>query len=398
MTTALLLVAAGSGSRTGSDIPKQYWMHQGRPLLTHVLEQAIAYEAIDLVQVVTGEGQDALYSNALNLLPTFSGWENIGKILPPVEGGLDRQGSVLNGLKSLAEYEPDIALIHDAARAFTPDALFTDVIEEISAGADGAAPFLPVTDSLHALARGRVSGPVDRSSLRAVQTPQGFRYPAILSAHQNAAPGTATDDVALARAAGLSIAMVDGSPLARKITTTDDFTILKALMAAEIPPDLPFRTGQGFDVHAFDDAPADAITLCGIDIPFGRRLKGHSDADVALHALTDALLGAIGDGDIGSHFPPSDPQWKGAASDQFLIHAVKRCTARGYRIGNVDVTLMCERPKLGPHRDACREKIAGLLGVATDQVSVKATTTERLGFTGREEGIACLASVLLIAE
>lgn len=372
--TVALVVAAGSGSRAGGAVPKQYALLQGKPLLAHALDR-LRHPLIDEVHVVIGPGQEDLYGRATE-----------GRALPsPILGGETRQKSVRNGLEALAAGNaPEFVLIHDAARPFVPGV----VIERLTAslqGHDGAVPALPVADSL---AKGdtRLGDGVSRENILRIQTPQAFRFRSILAAHRQwSGNADATDDAQVARAAGYEVAIVAGDPLLDKLTYATDFALAEARLAAS----LISRTGIGFDVHAFADG--EELWLGGLRIPHDRGLAGHSDADVALHALTDALLGAIGEGDIGDHFPPSDPQWRGAPSSRFLEHTRDLVEKRGGRIDHVDITIICEQPKIGPHRQAMRETIAALLRLQPRSVSVKATTSERMGFTGRGEGIAAQA-------
>ena len=374
-----IIVAAGAGLRAGGGVPKQYRAVAGQPLLRHAVERLLGHSAITGVSVVINPECRALYDAAM-----------AGLTLPePIAGGATRQESVLAGLESLAADPPDIVLVHDAARAFVPDAVI-DALVAAFADDDvgGACPALPQVDSLRRGEEGRFSGSVDRDALWRVQTPQAFRTPAILAAHRAAAPG-ATDEVAIALAAGLRVAITPGDERAFKVTEPADFA------KAEVMTTFSSRAASGFDVHKF--GPGDHVWLCGVKVPHDHGLIGHSDADAGLHALTDALLGTIAAGDIGDHFPPSDERWRGAASDQFLAHAAHLVRERGGLIDHVDVTLICERPKVGPHREAMRARIAAILGLGIDRVSVKATTTEKLGFTGRQEGIAAqaMASVRL---
>jgi 2-C-methyl-D-erythritol 4-phosphate cytidylyltransferase/2-C-methyl-D-erythritol 2,4-cyclodiphosphate synthase len=367
-----LLVAAGSGSRTGGGVPKQYRLIAGKPLLAHAIE-ALAHPRVDAVQVVIGAGQEALYREAVGERP-----------LPaPVTGGAERQDSVRGGLEAIAaEGGAETVLIHDAARAFLPAAIIDRLLDALGENG-GAVPVLPVVDTL-ARADGRLGDTVAREGLVRVQTPQAFRFAAILAAHR-AWSGSATDDAQVARAAALAVVTVEGDAMLEKLTYEADFARAEERLRAR----LTSRTGMGYDVHAFE--PGDGLWMGGILIPHSRGLKGHSDADVVLHAVTDALLGAIGEGDIGQHFPPSDPQWRGAASSRFVEHARSLIKARGGRIDHVDATVICEEPKVGPHRDAMRARLAELLGLPLARVSIKATTSERLGFTGRGEGIAAQA-------
>lgn len=375
-----LIVAAGKGERAGGDVPKQYAQVAGKSVLAHAID-GLAHPAVDQVLVVIGAGQEDLYRDAIG-----------GRTLaPPVLGGTTRHESVRNGLAALAGEAPDVVLIHDAARPFLP----AEVIERLLTAlteAEGAVPVLPMVDSLALgdAARHAVLGdPVDRSCIVRVQTPQAFNFKAICAAHDAwAEDRKATDDAQVARAAGMTVVTVTGDARLEKLTLSGDLFAAGARGRAADRP-LVSRTGLGFDVHAF--GPGDAITLGGLRIPHDKGLVGHSDADVALHALTDALLGAVAAGDIGSHFPPSDDRWRGAESRIFVEHARALAIAGGGRIDHVDVTIICERPKIGPYRDAIRASIAAMLQVREGQVSIKATTTERLGFTGRGEGIAAQA-------
>ena len=374
-----IIVAAGAGLRAGGGVPKQYRAVAGQPLLRHAVKRLLGHPAITGVSVVINPECRALYDAAM-----------AGLTLPePIAGGATRQESVLAGLESLAADPPDIVLVHDAARAFVPDAVIDALVAAFADDdVDGACPALPQVDSLRRGEEGRFSGSVDRDALWRVQTPQAFRTPAILAAHRAAAPG-ATDEVAIALAAGLRVAITPGDERAFKVTEPADFAKAEAMTTYSS------RAASGFDVHKF--GPGDHVWLCGVKVPHDHGLIGHSDADAGLHALTDALLGTIAAGDIGDHFPPSDERWRGAASDQFLAHAAHLVRERGGLIDHVDVTLICERPKVGPHREAMRARIAEILGLGIDRVSVKATTTEKLGFTGRQEGIAAqaMASVRL---
>lgn len=374
-----IIVAAGSGLRAGGDVPKQYRHVAGQPLLRRAVERLIGHQAISGVTVVINPECRALYDDAV-----------AGLGLPePVLGGATRQESVLAGLEALAADPPQIVLVHDAARAFVPEAVIDALVAAFDdMSVDGACPALPQIDSLRRGEAGRFSGSVDRDNLWRVQTPQAFRYPALLAAHRAAAAG-ATDEVAIALAAGLSVVITPGDERAFKVTEPQDFAKAHAMTSYSS------RAASGFDVHRF--GPGNHVWLCGIKVPHDAGLIGHSDADAGLHALIDALLGTIAAGDIGDHFPPSDERWRGAASDQFLAHAAHLVRERGGFIDHVDVTLICERPKVGPHREAMRACIATILGIGLERVSVKATTTEKLGFTGRQEGIAAqaMASVRL---
>ncbi len=373
--TYALILAAGRGSRFGGALPKQYLPLGGAAVLRHAVEAFAANPRIDGIQVVIRPEDRNAYDQAL---------AGVG-VLPPVSGGAERQDSVRLGLEALAPWEPARVVIHDGARPFPDAALIGRVIDALD-HAPAAIPGLPLGDTIKRVTDGIITGTVDRSGLWRVQTPQGFHFAAILAAHRAAAGLALTDDAAVAEAAGIAPVMVAGNEGNLKITTTDDLAAAERQLAARMAD---IRVGQGFDVHPF--GPGDGLMICGVWVPHTAGVIGHSDADVGLHALTDAVLGAIGAGDIGMHFPPSDLQWKGASSDRFLAHAIRLVRARGGGIAQLDVTIICERPKIGPHRAAMVERIAAIAGVAADRVSVKATTTERLGFTGRGEGIAAQA-------
>jgi len=370
-----LVVAAGRGRRFGGEVPKQYLDLGGRAVLRHSLAAFAANPQISAVRAIIHPDDRALYDEAAHGLG----------LLDPVPGGETRQDSVRLGLQSLAAMAPDLVLIHDGARPFIEAGTIGRVIAAL-AHHSGAIPAIAVADTLKRGAEGVIAGTVDRDNLWRAQTPQGFRYADILAAHVAAAGESLTDDAAVLERAGLPVALVAGAEDNVKITTTLDLD--RARRGADRPGEV--RTGTGFDVHRF--APGTGVWLCGVAVPHDAALEGHSDADVALHALTDAILGAIAAGDIGHHFPPSDPRWKGAASHQFLAHAAALAAALGGRIVNVDVTIVCERPKIGPHRPAMQARLAEILGIAQGRVSVKATTTEGLGFTGRKEGIAAQAT------
>lgn len=370
---AVLIVAAGKGERAGAALPKQYVPLLGRPILRWTLEAFQGYGAT--IQVMIGQGQQALYEQAVAGL----------SLNPPAEGGTTRQESVRLGLEKLAESSPDFVLIHDAARPLVPRWVIDGVIKALEDGADAAVPHMPVSDTLRKQENGRWVT-VPRAGLLRAQTPQGFRFSAILKAHHELAAQEATDDMALAELAGLTIVATPGEGSNMKVTNPEDFATAELLLGGHKSD---VRTGSGFDVHRF--CPGDHIWLCGLKIPHDHGLEGHSDADAGLHALTDALLGAIGDGDIGLHFPPTDERWRGATSSIFLAHAASLVREKGGVIQHCDLTIICERPKVGPHREAMRAKIAEILGIDLGRVSVKATTTEGLGFTGRREGIAAQA-------
>jgi 2-C-methyl-D-erythritol 4-phosphate cytidylyltransferase/2-C-methyl-D-erythritol 2,4-cyclodiphosphate synthase len=379
--TVALIVAAGRGARFGGDVPKQYRRLGGRAVLRHAVERLQSHPGIAQVRVVISPDDRARYDEAVAGLA----------LLPPVAGGATRQQSVRNGLESLIPLKPDAVLIHDAARPFLDAGVIDRVIEGL-ARAPGAIAALPVVDTIKrakeaAGAAARIETTTSRDRLWRAQTPQGFRFDAILAAHRAAAGTEHTDDAAVAEATGLAVELVMGSEENFKITTEDDLQRAERLLGGGA---WEYRSASGYDVHRF--APGDAIMLCGIRVPHSAALEGHSDADVGLHALTDALLGCIGAGDIGQHFPPSDPRWRGADSSKFLAHAGELVAAKGGRIAHLDVTIICERPKVGPHRAAMIERIAQILGLDQGRVSVKATTTEGLGFTGRAEGIAAQAT------
>lgn len=367
---AVLIVAAGKGERAGTRLPKQYEKLAGRPLLRRTVEAFSAYP----VQLVIGAGQEDLAAAVLTDLP----------LPPPVIGGATRQQSVRRGLEALAKDAPDFVLIHDAARPLISSKVIQAVVTALLSGADGALPMVAASDTLRRKdADGRWTL-VPRDNLYRAQTPQGFVYDKILAAHRDHAHEEVTDDVALAELAGLKVEMVEGEEKNIKVTRKEDFALAESLLSSG-----DVRTATGYDVHKFKDG--DHIWLCGLRIPHSHGLEGHSDADVGLHAITDALLGCIGEGDIGQHFPPTDERWRGAASWKFLDHAASLVAAKGGVINHVDVTIICERPKVGPHRDAMKAKVAEILKVDSSRVSVKATTTEGLGFTGRREGIAAQA-------
>jgi len=370
---AAVIVAAGKGLRAGGDLPKQFARWRGKPVLRHSAE-AMASAGADPIVVAIPENADTLANEALAGIPNIR----------LVTGGATRQASVRAALEALAANAPEAVLIHDAARPDLPGAVIERLLAAL-ADHPAAIPVLPVVDSIAVASGSLMSGSADREQLRRVQTPQAFRYPEIRAAHAawTGAPD-AGDDAQVASAAGHSIALVEGDERLRKLTFAADFDTGAPMI----------RVGTGYDVHRL--AEGEQLWLCGIRIEHSKGLAGHSDADVALHAVVDAILGACAQGDIGQHFPPSDPQWKGASSAQFVTHAVSLAADAGYRVGNVDVTLICEAPRIGPYREAMRGKLAELLGVEITQVSIKATTTERLGFTGRGEGIAAQAAVTLL--
>lgn len=383
-SAAVLIVAAGRGTRAGGGVPKQYQRLGDQLILSRTLSQFLDHPRIGAVAVVIHPADEALYRQAAGEHP---------KLRPVVHGGAERQDSVRNGLEALAPLAPDLVLIHDAVRPFVSPPLIDRVIEALAAD-PAVLPAVPVTDTLkRADAAGFVVETVPREPLRAAQTPQGFRFADILAAHRRAQHAAApyTDDTAVAEAVGIAVRLVTGEPENIKLTTALDIAAAQRRLAAEASLASETRVGTGYDVHAF--GPGDGIMLGGIRIPHDRALIGHSDADVALHALTDAILGVIAEGDIGTHFPPSDPAWRGASSDRFLADACRRLRARGGEPVHLDLTIAGEAPRVGPYRDAMRSRIAGIVGVAADRVSVKATTNEGLGFVGRREGLAALATV-----
>ncbi|MEO1921856.1 MAG: bifunctional 2-C-methyl-D-erythritol 4-phosphate cytidylyltransferase/2-C-methyl-D-erythritol 2,4-cyclodiphosphate synthase [Sphingomonadaceae bacterium] len=373
-SVAAIVVAAGTGTRAGKDLPKQYVRWRGKPVLRHSVERLLDAGCAP-VMVAIAPGSDELAAEAVGDL------EGVAFCT----GGETRQQSVANALERLAGAAPSIILIHDAARPIVPNAVVERLVDALS-GSPGAIPTLPVVDSLAVARDGLMGDKADRDTLRRVQTPQAFRFPEILAAHRDwGGTPDAGDDAQVLRAHGGKIALVEGDEALKKLTFAEDFELDRPAI----------RTGMGFDVHRL--AEGESLWLGGLQIEHTHGLAGHSDADVALHAITDAVLGAIGAGDIGDHFPPSDPQWKGASSDQFLAHAVTRANEAGYTIGNIDLTIICEAPKIGPHRAAMRDRIAQILGVETSAIGVKATTTEGLGLTGRREGIAAQAVATLAA-
>lgn len=376
---AAIIVAAGTGERAGggADTPKQYRLLAGKPVLSRAIEAMQAVDAVGVVVAVIHPDHAKRFAA-------------LGLGLTPVIGGGRRQDSVLAGLRALAPQAPDLVLIQDAARPLTPPRVVESVIDAL-AEADGALPAVSVSDTIKRSRDGRtIDATEDRSSLFAAQTPQGFRFPQILAAHMRAGtlPRDFTDDAAIAEWAGLKVVLTPGDSRNIKLTLPEDFARAERLIGGEVPNET--RVGQGFDVHAF--GPGNHVMLGGVRIPHESGLVGHSDADVALHAICDAIYGALGAGDIGTHFPPSDPQWRGAPSSTFLRHAAQLVTDRGGRVVNLDLTIVCETPRIGPHAEAMRQAIAATCGIDPSRIAIKATTSERLGFTGRGEGIMALAS------
>ena len=372
MTTTALIVAAGKGERLGGGVPKQYRMLGGKPVLRWAVESLIAHPAVRATRIVVGPGQQDQAAVALAGL-------DVGEL---IEGGSERSDSVRAGLAAI---DGDAVLVHDAARPFCPSAVVDRLIAQLEFS-EGAAPVLPVGDTLAKIGAA-LEEPVDRNGLVRVQTPQAFRLEALRRAYASWSGPAPTDESSVMRAAGMVVSAVDGDPALDKLTTPADFSRAEQWLAGR----LSHRSGMGFDVHAF--AGEGPVMLGGIAVPHARGLAGHSDADVVLHAITDALLGAGALGDIGEHFPPGDPEWENASSDRFLRHAAELLRARGAIIDHVDCTIIAEEPKVGPHRTAMRVRVAEIIGLSPDQVSIKATTTEGLGFTGRREGIAAQAIV-----
>ena len=370
VTVTALIVAAGKGERLGGDIPKQFRAIAGKPVLRWAVEALIRHPAVHAARVVIGKDQQELAADALNGID----------VAPFVEGGAERADSVRAGLEAISG---EAVLVHDAARPFCPSDVIDRLLVQLEFS-EGAAPVLPVGDTV-ARADRQLDEPVDRTGLVRVQTPQAFRLDALRRAYADWKGTSPTDETTVLRAAGMAVAVVEGDPALEKLTAPADWRRAEQWISARLSP----RTGMGFDVHAFSgEGP---VMLGGIAVPHSRGLAGHSDADVVLHAITDALLGAGGLGDIGEHFPPTDLRWRGASSDQFLRHAVGLLRARGAIVDHVDCTIVAEEPKVGPHRDAMRQRVAEIAGLRVDQVSIKATTTEGLGFTGRREGIAAQA-------
>lgn len=382
VTTAVIIVAAGGGTRLGGPVPKQYQRLGGEMVLTRTLRAALACTEIDAVLVAIHPDAAELYDEAVARLAD-------PRLRPPVNGGTERSDTVRLALEALSDTPPEVVLIHDAARPFAGAALYAALAKHAGTG-EGAIAAEPVVDALWRAADGMADSPAPRSGLWRAQTPQAFPYAALLAAHLVGGP-PALDDAEVFRRAGGRVRLIPGAPDNFKITTAADLTRAVRQLEAGMSD---IRVGHGFDVHRF--RPGDHVTLCGVKVPHDRGLEGHSDADVGLHALADAIYGAIGDGDIGQHFPPSDPQWKGADSHIFLSHAGQRVTALGGRIANVDVTLLCEHPKIAPHAAAMKARIGALLGLEPGRISIKATTMEHMGFVGREEGMGAMATATVV--
>ncbi|MDI3306967.1 MAG: bifunctional 2-C-methyl-D-erythritol 4-phosphate cytidylyltransferase/2-C-methyl-D-erythritol 2,4-cyclodiphosphate synthase [Acetobacteraceae bacterium] len=378
--TAALLVAAGRGSRFGAERPKQYLPLLGRPVLRHAAEALLADGLVQVIQPVCAAGEEQQVAALLEGLPA----------LPPVPGGAQRQDSVRAGLEALARQDPppEIVLVHDAARPLVPRGTVARLLAALRE-APGAIPAQPVADTLKRGEAGRIAATVPRAGLFRAQTPQAFRFPVLLEAHR-ASREEATDDAQLLEAAGQPVALVEGSETNVKITFPEDLDRVAAMLTANLLP----RIGIGFDVHRIQAGRP--MVLCGVTVPCEFGLEGHSDADVGIHALCDAIYGALAEGDIGRHFPPSEMRWKDADSALFLRHAAERIAARGGILANADVTLLCEKPRIGPHAAAMQARLAELLGVEPGRINVKATTTERLGFAGRGEGIAAQAAAMVL--
>lgn len=380
---AVILVAGGESSRMGGGVPKPYLLMHGKALICRAIEAFQAALPDATIQPVIRASHAELFAQAAGHLHTAK----------PVAGGGSRQASVFAGLKAIAAHAPDLVLIHDAARPFVSDALIHRVVDGLQKHT-AVIPAIAVVDTVKEITGTKITRTLNRETLRAVQTPQGFHFTEILAAHQSCAGQALTDDAAVAEAASIEVYVVEGDVLNRKITTSQD--LCGSLRAErDLSHAREFRTGSGFDVHRFVEvSPSDClIKICGVDVKSHAALEGHSDADVGLHALVDAMLGAVAEGDIGQHFPPSDARWKGADSAVFVTHAKKLLQQKHAEIVNVDITLICELPKISPHRDVMRARIAELLELDISRVSVKATTTEKLGFTGRGEGIAAQAVV-----
>ncbi len=391
MSIGIVIVAAGRGERAGSpeDGPKQYRAIGGRPVIAHTLEKFVTWPQTAKIVIVIHRDDEQLLRSALETIADSSGVEI-------AFGGASRQQSVLAGLRQLEKTGVTHVMIHDAVRPFFDHDLLDRVAAALSTGAPAVLPAMPVTDTLKRASNDAlVTETVPRSGLHAAQTPQSFRLADILAAHEKAAAGNLTDftdDAAIAEWTGLPVTLVVGSADNVKLTIKRDIAMADEKLSAGLLPDV--RTGNGYDVHQLE--PGDGVTLCGVFIPHDQTLKGHSDADVALHALTDALLATCGAGDIGDHFPPSDPQWKGAPSRIFIEHAAKIVRDHGGTIMNADVSLIAEAPKIGPHREAMRAKLSEFLGISLERCSVKATTNEQIGFVGRREGIAAIATATVV--
>ena len=383
--TVILIVAAGRGQRAGGTVPKQYQKLSKRHVLSRTIEVFSRHPLVDQIATVIHLDDAELYAAATA--------EFGQKLMPPVEGGETRQDSVCKGLEALAHHNPQLVLIHDAARPFVDHDLINRIIEGLSAH-DAVLPVIPVTDTIKQIEDGLVQRTVERHHLYGAQTPQGFRFPVILDLHRQAANDkntSFTDDASIAESAGTDVHCVEGNIENIKLTTKRDMQMAELVLAKDTKTES--RIGSGYDVHRFE--PGAGVTLCGVTIPFDKQLRGHSDADVAMHALTDALYGALGEGDIGTHFPPDDPQWKDVGSAIFLAHAAELVRKQGGTIVNTDLTIICEQPKITPHRLAMRTELSRIMDIDAHRIAIKATTTETLGFTGRGEGIAAQAVAMI---
>ena len=383
MSVVAVIVAGGSGLRAGGVLPKQYQLVGGKPVIRWTLEAFLSHPLISKVQVVIGQGHDALFARAT---------EGLTALLAPVVGGGSRQDSCRAGIEACQDFNPSKILIHDAARPFLSPDLISNVIRELD-HVPAVIPGLPVADTMKYAPSGMIEKTVDRASLWFVQTPQGFQYDKILSAHRKAAldgQTSFTDDAAVAEFAGMRVQIIAGEQKNRKLTTSHDIMEADREHSTSRFDALPdVRMGQGIDFHVFEKG--NHVTLCGVQIPHTHKLKGHSDADVALHAVTDAILGAIGEADIGQHFPPSDKQWKGAASSIFVAKAMELLAARGGHLAHIDITILAEAPRIGPHLSAMKDCLQSMLGIARDRIAIKATTTEKMGAIGRKEGMSASA-------
>jgi 2-C-methyl-D-erythritol 4-phosphate cytidylyltransferase / 2-C-methyl-D-erythritol 2,4-cyclodiphosphate synthase len=383
MSVVAVIVAGGSGLRAGGDLPKQYQLVGGKPVIRWTLEAFLAHPLISKVQTVIGQGHEALFAQST---------EGLAHLLTPVSGGGSRQDSCRAGLEACVGFEPRKVLIHDAARPFLSPGLISNVIQELD-HASAVIPGLPVADTMKFAPAGMIEKTVDRASLWFVQTPQGFQFEQILEAHRKAFADGATaftDDAAVAEYIGMKVQIIAGEQKNRKLTTSHDINEAdrehSSFRYAQLPD---VRMGQGIDFHVFEKG--NAVTLCGVKIPHTQKLKGHSDADVALHALTDAILGAIGEADIGQHFPPSDKQWKGAASAIFIAKAMELLRTRGGQLANIDITILAEAPRIGPHVRAMKDSLSAMLDLPVNRIAIKATTTEKMGAIGRKEGMSASA-------
>jgi len=388
-----LIVAGGVGLRAGGDVPKQYSLCDGESVLSCAIKAFLEHSEIHAIQVVINKSHIDLYQDVIGKILSVD-----KEILPVVYGGDDRQKSVKCGLDILQKHRPNTVLVHDAARPFVTANVIDRVLQAVDRGSAAVIPVIPVVDTIKQVCGDVVKNTPDRDHLRAVQTPQGFHFRTLYDLHHRADSMFFTDDAGMCEDFGIEVITVEGDPVNRKLTTQDDMAyLMHNRTQGKKNRMLDVRTGSGFDVHRFDEGAENSVViLCGVEIPHTHSLVGHSDADVALHALVDALLGAVAKGDIGQHFPPDDEQWRGANSPIFVEYANKLVHDSGYIVSNVDITLLCEKPKIGPYRDMMQQKISEIMKLDISRVSVKATTTEKLGFTGRKEGIAAQAVVTII--